>query len=114
MLKAPVLLASFGLTLNLMLWGVPGMLATSAAAHALLPRTPTLADALQQTGTQKPAITTALVQLVGAESEALQVAAAALQQPAPRDLAPRASAAGAHVETALQDYLNAAQSLLSR
>jgi hypothetical protein len=110
--KAPLLLATFGLALNMVLWGVPGMVATAAAAHALLPETPTLSDALQQTGKQSPAITTSLVQLIGAESEALKVAGDALQQPTPENLAPRANAAGGHVETALQNYVTAVQSLL--
>jgi hypothetical protein len=112
--RGPLLFATFGLALNLFLWGVPGMVATAAAAHFALPQTPTLAQALEHADGDRPALTTSLVQLVGAESEALEVAADALRQPTPPELAPRANTAGTHVETALYAYLTAAQKLLNR
>jgi hypothetical protein len=113
MLKAPMVLALFGLSLNMLLWGVPGVVATSAAAHYVLPQARSFSDSLQHISGSPP-ITAALAQLVGAESDALQVAGEALQQPTPSDLAPRANAAGAHVATALQKYVSAVQELTRR
>jgi hypothetical protein len=52
--------------------------------------------------------------LIGAESEALQVAGEGLQQPTPKDLAPRANATGARVEDAIQTYLRSAEAIVDR
>jgi hypothetical protein len=116
MLKGPLTLASFGLALNLFLWGIPGAIASSAAAHAVLPNiTPTQSQTLTQlNGGSGQSIYTALMQLFGAESEAFQVAGDALRQPTPSDLVPRANAASAHVQDAAEAYIAAAQSLLNR
>ena len=111
--KGPLLLATFGLGLNLFLWGAPAIAATAAAAHFALPQTPLLSESFDQAASRGPAITTSLAELIGAESDALQIASDALQQPTPKNIAPRANAAGAHVETALQAYLQAAQVLIS-
>jgi hypothetical protein len=114
MLKGPLTLASFGLALNLVLWGVPGMVAASGAAHLFDPDSSvarTLA-AMERTAGPTPSLPDALVKLVGAESEALQVAGDGLQQPTPKDLAPRANAAGVRVEDAVQTYLRSAQALI--
>jgi len=116
MLKGPLTLASFGLALNLVLWGVPGMVAASGAAHLFEPDSSvsqTLA-ALERTAGPTPSLPDALVGLVGAESEALQVAGEGLQQPTPKDLAPRANAAGARVEDAIQTYLRSAEAIVDR
>jgi hypothetical protein len=110
-------LATFGLALNLLLWGVPGMLAAGASAHELMPDlTPTLAQALTPIARERSSNETlpdALMQLVGAESEALQVAGLGLQQPTPPDLAHRATDAGHHVEQATETYIRAAQAILN-
>ena len=116
--KGPLVLASFGLALNLFLWGVPGLVAAAAAAHLVLPdRTPTISEALgrlESSSGPTPSLEDALIKLLGAESEALNVAGAGLQQPTPPDLAPRANAAGARVEDAVATYVRAAQRALSR
>jgi len=118
MRKGPLWLASIGLALNLVLWGVPGMVMASGAAHLVLPdSTPDIAQALRtvEIGSgPTPSLLDALVQLVGAESEALQVAGLGLQQPPPSDLAPRANAAGGRVLTAVTTYVRAAQALTNR
>jgi hypothetical protein len=119
MRKGPLYLATLGLALNLVLWGVPGMVAASAAAHYALPdNTPTLSAALQgiEVGSgPTPSLLNGLVQLIGAEAEAMQVAGAALQQqPPPEDLVPRANAASARVLQAATSYVRAAQALTNR
>jgi hypothetical protein len=116
MLKGPLVLASFGLGLNLFLWGIPGMVAASGAAHALFPNlTPTQSQTLSAVDNgSDTSLYTALGKLIGAESEALQVAGDGLRQPTPADLAPRANAAGAHVEDAAVNYIRAAQALFPR
>jgi hypothetical protein len=112
------MLASFGLAVNLFLWGIPGLVAAAGAAHLVAPTsTPTLAETLQSLESHSsatPGLEDALIKLIGAESEALQVAGDALQQPTPTDIAPRANAAGAHVEDAAATYVRAAQALLQR
>jgi hypothetical protein len=116
--KGPLLLASLGLALSLFLRGVPAMVAAADAAHLVLPNnTPTISqalDSLERNSGQTPSLEDALIKLIGAESEALQVAGEGLQQPAPNDLAPRANAAGARVEDAAATYARAAQALLNR
>ena len=114
-----MMLASFGLAVTLFLWSMPGLVAASAAAHLAMPASaPTLVqalDALQSNGAtgRSPTLLDALLMLVGAEAEALQVAGAALQQPAPVDLATRANAAGARVEDAVYAYVGAARALVT-
>jgi hypothetical protein len=114
--RAPLLLASFGLALNVMLWCVPGMVAASALPHAFVPDSmPTLAAALaraeRDTG-DTPSVPDALLRLIGAESEALQVAGLGLQQPAPADLAARANHAGQGVLAAVNTYVAASRAAL--
>ena len=115
MLKGPLVLASFGLGLNLFLWGIPGRVAASSAAHAVFPNaTPTQSQTLSAVDSASDkSLYTALATLIGAESEALQVAGDGLQQPTPADLASRANAAGAHVEDAAASYMRAAQAIFS-
>jgi hypothetical protein len=116
--KGPIALASFGLALNLFLWGGPGMIAASGAAHLVVPGAPSLSQALRtlelRTSGTTPSLYESLLKLIGAESEALQVAGAALQQPTPADIGPRANAAGAQVEDAARSYIHAAQALAQR
>ena len=118
MRKGPLWLATFGLALNFVLWGVPGMVMASGIAHLALPdTTPTLSQALRQVDVGSgptPSLLDGLVQLIGAESEALQVAGMGLQQPTPEDLAPRANTAGEHGLTAVRTSIRAAQALTNR
>jgi len=109
MLKGPLTLASIGLAVNMFLWGAPGMVAASGAVHALLPEVTSTQQQTLATLDSKAdkSIYTALLGLIGAESEALQVAGAGLQQPTPSDLAPRANAAGADVQVAVAAYIKA-------
>ena len=106
------MLASFGLALNLFLWGIPGLVMASGAVHAVFPSSTPTQSQMVDSGSDK-SLYTALVRLIGAELEALQVAGDGLQQPTPADLAPRASAAGAHVEDAAVTYIRAAQAVFS-
>jgi hypothetical protein len=115
MLKAPLLMASFGLALNVMLCCVPAVVGASALPHALFPATmPTLAEALPQYRVyhEKVSVPDALLQLIGAESAALQVAGLGLQQPPPADLAARADDAGRRVFDAVTVYVAASRSAL--
>jgi hypothetical protein len=115
MLKGPMVLASVGLGLNLVVWGIPGMLAASGAQH-LLPSTSGLVEtlgSLERYAGPTPSLPEAFVQLIGAESEALHVAGSALQQPTPADLSPRATAAGTRVQAAVGTYIRSAQVLIN-
>ena len=117
MLKGPLLLATLGLALNVCLWGIPGMVAASGAVHLISPSTPTIAEALNQIerdASPTPSLPDALVQLISAEATAMQVAGAALQQPTPQDMVPRANAAGAQVLGAVQTYVRAEQAITRR
>jgi hypothetical protein len=110
-------MATLGLACNLLLWTVPASVGAAGLAHVFLRDTaPALADSLQtparRTDGVTPNLLTALRQLIGAESEALQVAGLGLQQPTPADLGPRADAAGVHVLQAVSTYISAAQSLV--
>jgi hypothetical protein len=110
-------MVSFGLAVNLFLWSLTGLVATSASAHLIWPGTaPTLVqalDALEANGASErsPTLPDALLKLIAAEADALQVAGAALQQPTPPDLPTRANAASARVEDASTTYVRAAQAL---
>jgi hypothetical protein len=110
-------MATFGLAINLMLWSVPLTVGAAGLPHALFPTSmPDLAqvlDAAQRTSGPSTNLLDALVQLVGAESEALQVAGIALQQPLPADIAPRADAAGLRVREAVVAYVRAFEALHS-
>jgi hypothetical protein len=111
-------MATLGLACNIILWSVPVLVSAAALPHALFPaHAPTsarvLATATRSSG-QAPSLPDAFVHLIGAESEALEVAGLALQQPLPRDLAPRADAAGSRVLAAISVYVRAAEALLDR
>jgi hypothetical protein len=111
-------MATFGLACNFMLWTVPAFVGATALPHALFPNsTPNLSQALgrgERTSGPTPSLLDALTQLIGAESEAMQVAALGLQQPTPPDLAPRANEAGAHVRDAVATYVRSAQAVIDR
>ncbi len=55
----------------------------------------------------------ALIQLIGAELEAVHVAGAALQQPTPADIGPTATAASARVLAAMTHHVQAARDALA-
>jgi len=105
------LLATLGLTINLFLWSVPAFVAASALPHVISPdRAPELAQALataERSAGATPGITDALLSLIGAESEAMQVAGMGLTQPPPPDLAVRADHAGNRVLDAVTVYVHA-------
>ncbi len=115
MLEGPLLLATFGLAFNLFLWGIPGMIGAAGIAHALFPAsTPTLAESLgtlERNAGVTPSLPDALVQLIGAEVEAMHVAGDGLQQPTPEDLVPRANHASGRVLDAVQVYIQAARAI---
>jgi hypothetical protein len=109
MLRAPIFMATFGLAVNVMLWTVPAYVGASALPHVLFPtNTPSLAEALasaERNAGSPPSLPDALLQLVGAESEALQVAGLGLNAPSPADLGPRADHAGTRVLNAVAVYI---------
>lgn len=114
MLKGPLLLASFGLALNVLLWSVPAMVGATALAHQFSKDTmPSLAEALarvEPAGQSSVSLPDALLKLIGAESEAFDVVGEALQeQPAPADLAPGADHAGKRVIDAITTYVASAR-----
>jgi hypothetical protein len=112
-------MATLGLAINFVLWSIPVVVGATALPHALFPdSTPTLAQALATLSPSAPtaspalSLSDALLQLVGAESEAMHVAGAALQQPLPADIGPQADHAGVRVQDALETYLRAAQNVV--
>jgi hypothetical protein len=118
MFRIPILMATLGLAFNLLLWSVPAFVAASALPHAVFPdNAPTLSGALAQAehaAGPMPSLPDALLQLIGAESEALQVAGLGLQTPPPADLAPRADHAGARVLDTVTVYIRSASAVLKQ
>jgi hypothetical protein len=99
----PILLATFGLAVNVLLWSVPGLVAASAAAPF----------ALRSPG-PRPSVPDALVGLLSAELEAVQIAGLAIEHPSTPRLGERADQAGARVHDAVRRYSAAVQATLSR
>src|SRR5260221_5945826 len=93
-MRGTLVLASLGLAFNVLLWSVPLFVGAAALPHALFPDSaPTLARALEtaeSTAKPTPSLQDALLQLFGAESEALHVAGVGLQPDPPSDLAAHA------------------------
>ena len=132
--RIPLLMASLGLAVNVLLWSVPLLVAGSALPAALPPAlgsavgpalgadhalgdTPSLSEALasaERGAGPVPGVPDAFVQLVGAEAEAMTVAGQALQQPDRPDLGPRATHAGARVEQAMHTYIASVAAALDR
>jgi hypothetical protein len=114
-LRVPLLMATFGLAINAVVWSVPLTVAATGLPHALLPdQTPAPAEVLRSLP-HDPSTTSvreALLRLIGAESEALRVAGAALQQPLPGDIGPQADHAGREVHSAATEYIRAAQAMV--
>src|SRR6266545_2481886 len=100
-MRGTLAMASSGLAFNFVLWTVPVLVGAAALPHALFPdHTPTLAQALdsvERTAGPTPSLPDALVQLIGAESEAMHVAGVALQPNPPANLAQQANRAGGRV-----------------
>jgi hypothetical protein len=112
--RVSIVLASLGLALNLVLWSVPSLFASSSALqYALNGHQPSLAAQV----TTHPLLAgsnprDALVRLIDAEVEAMQVAGLAIQEPQAPDLGPRADAAGARVLEAVASYVQVVRAAL--
>jgi len=78
-----ILLATLGLAVNILFWSVPAFVAAAPFAH----RAPTT----------RPSVPVALVGLLSAELEAVQVAGVAIEHPSTPNLGQRADQAGARV-----------------
>ena len=85
MVRVTVLLATLGLAINVILWSVPGLVAARGMARVASPDlAPNLAEALRAARAEAgptPSLKDALIGLLGAEAEALEVAGAAIQNP---------------------------------
>jgi hypothetical protein len=119
MLRLLPTIATLGLAVNLALWSIPLVVGASAAPQLLsADPVPTLAQALsavERTAGPVPSLPEALLQLIGAESEALEVAGFGLQPgPLPDDLASHANHASARVLEAVKTYIRSAQAVLER
>jgi hypothetical protein len=116
MVRVTVLLATLGLAINVFLWSVPGLVAARGMARVASPDlAPNLAEALRAARAEAgptPSLKDALIGLLGAEAEALEVAGAAIQNPRTPDLGPRADRAGNRVIDAARTYVRAAQAAL--
>src|SRR4051794_20757473 len=104
-MRASLVVASFGLAVNFILWTVPIVVGAATLPHDFFPESaPALADTLrhaEHTSGAPPSLPAALVQLTGAEPAALPAAGRALQQPLPADIGPQADRAGNHVKDAV-------------
>ena len=116
MLRASLLLAISGLVLNALFWGAPGLIAASGNARAMFPTdVPTLAHALaaaERKPGATPSVPDALLSLMSAEADAMEVAGVAIQNPHTPQLGQRADAAGHRVLQAVQTYLRAVDAAL--
>jgi hypothetical protein len=101
-----------------MLWTVPAFVAAAALPHALFPNSaPSMSEVIASAGRTAgptPNLLDALTGLIGAESDAMHVAALGLQQPTPPDLAPRANQASARVLEAVNTYIRSAQAIVDK
>jgi hypothetical protein len=97
-----MLLATLGIALNVLLWSVPGFVAASGAAQFA-----------QGTPHPRPSVPDALVGLLGAELEAIQIAGVAIENPRTPRLSERADHAGGRVLEAIKRYVAAVQATFS-
>jgi hypothetical protein len=118
MLRFPLVLAALGLAIEIMLWSLPGL-----AAAAGVPRLVDQQRAIppysspqraQETWPSDVPLPLALMALIGAEAQALHVAAEGLQQPPSDDLSQQATHAGLRVASAARTYAASVQSALER
>ena len=112
-------MTSFGLLFNVLLWTVPAVLGLNALprvvlSHDLVTLSHILDQSTVKTASPPPGMIDGLVQLIGVESEGLQIAAEGLQEPTPADLGPRANLASTLVVDAADAYVRAAASALDR
>jgi hypothetical protein len=111
-----IVASTLGIAANLTLWSVPLLVGASAVPTLLSPHNaPTLAQALtsaEHNAGQTPGLLDGLTQLIGAESEALDVAGAGLAQPTSVDLGPRAEHASGRVLDAVSTYVRSASAAL--
>ena len=112
MFRSSILLATLGLAINVVLWSVPAVVASSAVSHAVFPDAPSTLSSLAASAGPSPNLMDALIQLIDAEVDAVHVAGVALQQPTPDDIGPKATAAGARVLAATTHYVQAARDAL--
>jgi hypothetical protein len=116
MVRGSILLAVFGLVLNAFLWSVPALVAASGAAQvALGDRAVPLAQTLSMVGRQAgetAKLQDALLGLIGAEAQALEVAGVAIENPHTPGLGQRANEAGNRVIEAANTYIRSAQAAL--
>jgi hypothetical protein len=116
MFRTSILLATLGLALNMLVWSVPGLvLASGIAQFALAGDGPTLVQRLtaNHSPTARPTVPAALVGLLGAELEAIQVAGVAIERPSTPRLAEKADQAGGRVLEAVRVYSAAFQATFS-
>jgi hypothetical protein len=118
MFRLPLLLAGFGLAIEVMLWSLPGLAAASGLPRPVgQERAIPLYTSLQRAQDELPSdapFPSALVALLSAEAEALHVAAEGLRQPPPEDLSAQATHAGLRVESAVRTYAGSVRSVLGR
>src|SRR4051794_19800411 len=116
MLRLPLLLAAFGLAIEMTLWSLPGLAAATGLPRLVgQERDIPLYTSLQRVQGDLPSdvpVPVALTALMGAETEALHIAADGLRQPPPEDLARQATHAGLRVASAARTYMGSVQSVL--
>lgn len=106
--RFPLVLASLGLSFNVILWTVPGIVAASVALPG------SASNVAQQIGAQhsSSSVRDALIGLIGAEVDAMHVAALAIEQPRTPHLAETANASSARVLDAVRNYVTTVQTTL--
>ncbi|GAC1319312.1 MAG: hypothetical protein NVSMB2_14550 [Chloroflexota bacterium] len=115
MLRFPLLLATVGVAIQCVLWSVPATLAVAALPHTIAADVPgigSLLNAPRADSSARVGIRDALVGLIGAEVDALQVAGIALQPNPPAELGVRADRSGAQVQDAALTYARVVKSIL--
>ncbi len=112
MSRLPLVFACFGLVLSLVLWSVPGLVAASGFV-SLVGASGGLVEQVGSTDADAASLKDALVGLMGAEVEAMQVAGVAIENPHTPNLGARADAAGNHVVVAVHQYVVAFEKLTS-
>lgn len=115
MLRFPLVMATIGLAIQCVLWSVPATLGAATLPHQLasdIPGLGTLLSANHSDTSARVGVRDALVGLIGAEVDALQVAQIALRPNAPADLGLRASRAGEQVQDSALTYVRVVESIL--
>ena len=109
-------MASVGLAVSLLLWSVPGLVAASGAVQRLWPTDgANLAERLGLEGRgATPSVQDALIGLMGAEAEAMEVAGVAIENPHAPRLAERADRASERVLDAVRAHIEAVRNTLRR